>query len=146
MNPFEQHYQDKLEAIELNGVTFHVRLPTKDNKRFQRAVASELIDFDLDTGEYTQKNVTAEKLVEIQIAAFIATCIRKVEGWTDYTSEKLLAIPDACEDLWEIVGQRTTKTDSEADAEIKKSASLSDGPASGQDGGTFTPNLKEMAS
>ena len=142
MNKFESHYTETLEPIEILGVTFHVKLPTKENKRFQRAVASELYTF-ADDGTHEMLKVTPGRMVEIQVDSFVQTCIRKVEGWDEFTVDRLLAMPDACEDLWEKVSALTNAREVEAKAEVKKPQSLSSGPSDGQASGTsITDSLK----
>lgn len=145
MHPFEKHYTEDIERIKLNGVTFHVKLPTRDNKRFQRLVVSGLVDFDAETGDYTQRKVEAGELVEMQVDAFIKTCIRKVEGWDDYTLDKMLALPEACEELWEEAIKVSNDRETEADAAAKKSRSTSRGPANGDSELTSTNTLKKTA-
>ncbi|MDJ0792259.1 MAG: hypothetical protein QNJ71_10220 [Acidimicrobiia bacterium] len=146
MNEFEKFYQEDLEAVELKGVTFYVKLPGKANKRFQRTVIASTVKMDPESGEYVSKDVSLVQMAEIQIKAFAETSIRKVEGWDGYTIEKLLAMPDACEDLWSEVVKITNQKEGEADAETKKPANSSDGKTSGQARKSLTPNLQSAAS
>lgn len=146
MSEFEQHYQDQLEAIELNGATFHVRLPTSDNVRFQRAVGSVLItDFDAESGEFERKEVSVQQMIDLQVEAFVTTSIRRVEGWDGYSTEALLAMPDACDDLWQAACERKMALEGKAEAELKKPLISLTGQDNGPDEESSTKSLRHAA-
>lgn len=133
MKTFEEHYESQLVPVELNGAVFHVRLPNADNVRFQRALSSQAINVDLESGGYERKPLTLEQMVELQIETFVRTCIRRVEGWDGYSQEKLLSMPDACEDLWREVSELTNRTEQEAETAVKKPQTTLNGPENGED-------------
>ena len=112
MNKFEQRYTEELEPIELEGVTFHVKLPTTANKRFQRAVLAQVIEQN-DDGEFVTRETNLDEMVAYQVDAFIRTCIRSVDNWDEFTVDNLLAMPDACEDLWSAVSELTKEKEEE---------------------------------
>lgn len=144
MNPFEKHYSEDLEAIELQGVTFHVKLPSAGNKRFQRSVLSRIVKQN-DEGEYETGDTSLEEMAEAQVDAFARTCIRKVDGWDDFTIEKLLAMPDACEDLWAAVAELTKEKEGEANATAKKLVTSSSGQPSGKEKASSMQDSKQAA-
>jgi hypothetical protein len=84
-------------------------------------------------------------MVEIQIEEFVKTCIRRVDGWAEYSVERLLSMPDACEDLWAEVTALAAKVEGEADAAAKKPQTISSGPESGQEKPNSTESLKHAA-
>ena len=135
MNNFEKHYTRNIVPVTLEGVTFHVELPTVSNMRFQREVASHFISIDSDTGELKQldaSSITPSHMVRLQIEAMVNVCILRVEGWEEFTPDKLMAMPEACEELWTAITEIKTKKEAEAEAIAKKPLSTSDGRKSGQ--------------
>jgi hypothetical protein len=144
MNPFEKHYHEDLEPIKLQGMTFHVKLPNAGNKRFQRSVLAQIVEKN-DDGEFVTKETRLDEMVVAQMTAFVSTCIRKVDGWDDFTVDKLLALPDACEDLWAIVGKINAEKELEADDTVKKSLPISSGQENGQGKQTSTKGLQKAA-
>lgn len=144
MNQLQKYYTEDLEQVELQGVTFHVKLPGSANKRFQRAVLTQVVEQD-ENGEFVARDTPLDQMVEAQVNAFVRTCIRQVDGWDDYTPEALLAMPDACEDLWQAVVALNAAKELEADAIAKKPVSTSDGQQSGRASQSSTPDLKSAA-
>ena len=144
MHEFEKYYTEDLEAISLQGVTFHVKLPGKANKRFQRTVIAETVNVDKG-GEMIAREVSMSEMADIQIKAFVKTSIRKVDGWDYYTPYMLLAMPDSCEDLWSESIRINNEREEEADAAAKKSVNSSDGKTSGEEDLSSTPTLKKQA-
>tara|TARA_R110000822_G_scaffold18475_3_gene61066 strand:- start:861 stop:1298 length:438 start_codon:yes stop_codon:yes gene_type:complete len=144
MNQLQKYYTEDLEQVELQGVTFHVKLPGSANKRFQRAVLTQVVEQD-ENGEFVARDTPLDQMVEAQVNAFVRTCIRQVDGWDDYTAEALLAMPDACEDLWQAVVALNAAKELEADAIAKKPVSTSDGQQSGRASQSSTPDLKSAA-
>lgn len=144
MNKFEKHYNEDLEPIKLEGMTFQVKLPSAGNKRFQRAVMAQIVEQN-DKGEFLTKETRLDEMVEAQINAFVRTCIRRVDGWDDFTPAKLLALPDACEDLWVLVGKINAEREAEADDTVKKPLPISSGQESGQANQTSTKGLQKQA-
>jgi hypothetical protein len=126
-------------------VTFHVKLPGKTNRRFQRSVIAGITEMN-DSGELVARDVSIEEMAEVQIAAFVKTCIKKVEGWDDYSVEKLMAMEDACEDLWAEVLTLNKQKEDEADQAAKKLEPISTGQASGAVKSSSTKNLQREAS
>jgi hypothetical protein len=144
MNPFEKHYHEDLEPIELQGITFHVKLPNLGNKRFQRAVLAQIVEQN-DAGEFVTKDTKLDEMVDANVNALVRTCIRNVDGWNDFTVDKLLALPDACEDLWDIVVKVNAEKEAEADDTIKKPLPISSGQENGQEKQTSTKGLQKAA-
>ena len=99
MNPLQAAYDEDQVAVELRGFTFYVLLPGPSNKRFQRASLSRMATRG-DDGEFTQAEQTMEDMVNAQLEAFAHTCVKRVDGWDDFTPEQLLEVPEALEDLW----------------------------------------------
>lgn len=145
MHAFEKHYADDLEQIELHGVTFHVKLPGPSNKRFQRAVLGLITQADEASGELVTRDVSLTEMADAQIEAWIATSIRRAEGWDDFTPERLAAMPDACEDLWERAVQLSRAEEAVAEDAVKKSEPTSPGPVSGPAERSSTSELSEAA-
>lgn len=145
MNQFEKFYTEDLETVTLQGVTFHFKIPGKDNKRFQRSVIARIAQIDPTSGELIGREVSIEQMAEAQIDAFARTCIRQVDGWDDYTVDKLLALVDACEDLWAEAVALTKSREDLAAAATKKSASSLPGRESGPDGMSSMPSCQSAA-
>ncbi len=144
MNPFEKRYTEELEQIELEGVVFHVKLPTSTNKRFQRSVIAKVV-VQNDEGEFVTKDTKLDEMIAYQVDAFVRTCIRKVDGWPEYSIEALLAMPEACEDLWEAVSTLSKAKEEEANATAKKPVPTSNGLESGQEKQTSIASLESAA-
>ena len=144
MNPFEKHYHEDLEPVELQGMTFHVKLPSMGNKRFQRAVLAQFVEQNKD-GEFVTKDTKLDEMVEANVNAFVRTCIRKVDGWDDFSVDKMLALPDACEDLWDVVVKLNSDKEAEADDTVKKLQPISSGQESGQGKQTSTKDSRKQA-
>ena len=144
MSKFLDRYSQDSHAITLDDVTFHVRLPTTENKRFQMAVTAEVMVIGED-GTATRKDMAPAMMVIAQIDAFVRTCILRVDGWEDFTPEKLLAMPGACDDLWFRVTEKTRAEEARAEASEKKQSSTSGGPQTGQDKTSSTEILSAAA-
>lgn len=145
MNPLAKHYDSNLSAITLHGITFHVKLPTMDNKRFQRAVMSKVAKRD-DEGSFTASDTTLEEMANAQLEAFVYHCIRKVDGWDDFTPESLLnETPDAADELFQLAADLAEAAQAEAEEAVGKSQAGLSGPSDGAKSETSTPSLKSAA-
>lgn len=144
MSKFTDKYGNQGHAITLEDVTFHVRLPTAENLRFQMAVTAEVLQVGED-GQATRRDMSAADMVIAQIQAFVRTCILRVDGWDDYTPQALLAMPAACDDLWFAVSEKTRAEEAKAQAAEKKPLSTSDGPQSGAEKKSSTEGLRKAA-
>lgn len=145
MNPLKQHYDSNLTQIDLHGVTFNVRLPTLDNKRFHRAVMSSVARRNSD-GEFTADDITIEQMAEAQVNAFVKHCIRSVDGWDDYNPDSFLSeTPEAADDLFQLAADLTEKAEEEIAESVGKSQAGLSGVSDGMADETSTSNLKSSA-
>jgi hypothetical protein len=144
-NPLSKHYDSDLHAIELHGLTFHIKLPTIANKRFQRAVMSNVATRN-ENGDFVADDISIEQMVEAQVDAFVRTCIKRADGWPDYSPESLLTeTPEAAEELFDKAAEIVERVQSEADASVGKSQAGSNGQSDGEESTTPMPSLKNVA-
>ena len=144
-NPLTKHYDSDLETIELHGCTFHVKLPSLANKRFQRAVMSRVAKRN-DDGEFVADDINIEEMVAAQVEAFVGTCIRKVDGWPDYSAESLLAeTPEAAEELFDKAAELVEKAQEAADSGAGKQSLGSDGTTDGAEKPDSPQSLQSAA-
>lgn len=144
MSKFIDRYTNNTTPITLEDVTFHVRLPTTTNKRFQRAVTGAVMEFDKE-GNAQRKDLSVAEFVEAQVEAFIRTSIDKVDGWPEFTVDALLAMPEACDDLWDLVTRETADAEAEAEAVEKKPEPILSGPESGPGNTSSIEDSKRLA-
>jgi hypothetical protein len=144
-NPLTEHYEADLEQIELHGVSFYVKLPSLTNKRFQRAVMSNVAKRN-DQGDFVADDVSIEQMFDAQVDAFVRHCIRKVDGWPDYTPDALMKeTPDAAEELFNIAAERVEQFTREAEESVGKSQNGSDGQTDGVENPSNAPSLQSVA-
>ena len=89
------------ETIELEDVSFIVRLPSETNRKYQRALAYRLVEFDQDEqGFKRRENISYAELLDAQIDAFLETSVLQVVG-LDFDPKTFRELwPDAAADLW----------------------------------------------
>ena len=144
-NPLTQHYDSDIEVIELHSCKFHIKLPTIANKRFQRAVMSRVAKRNED-GDFEAGDITIEEMITAQIGAFVSTCIRKVEGWPDYSAESLLTeTPEAAEELFDKAAELVNTAQEKADASVGKPQAGSDGKTDGEEKPDLLQNSQSVA-
>ena len=144
-NPLTQHYDSDIEVIELHGCKFHIKLPTIANKRFQRSVMSRVAKRN-DAGDFEAGDITIEEMITAQIGAFVSTCIRKVEGWPDYSAESLLTeTPEAAEELFDKAAELVEAAQEKADASVGKSSPTSTGRTDGEEKPDSPQSLQSAA-
>ena len=130
--------------IQLEDVTFTVRLPTSANRVYERAIATGSSEVTKD-GEVISKKLTLSEMVEIQHRAFLDVCVLKMNG-DDFDKESLYAdYPGAIEDLNTKAREMVEDLEEVAQAEVGKSRPSSTGPQNGQDKVKPTDSLRKQA-
>lgn len=139
MSKFKDKYQTpEAEKIRLEDVVFHVHLPTSANRKFERAVAGSMTRRDPATGAFKIRNLEMIDIFEAQHAAFLKSCVVKVEGMDFDPEEFMVSYPDAVEELYLKAMELAEQREEDATAAVGKSQPSSPGQENGLDGKVST--------
>lgn len=120
--------------IDLEGVSFLVRLPTSAHRQFERAIADVFTKPGDQPGKYHRlPTVSLEQLFVPMHKAFMRTCVVSVEGLDDYDPETFVDLyPSAAEDLYEKATDLAAEVERGAAEQVGKSHASSPGRTSGE--------------
>jgi hypothetical protein len=136
-----------IAVVELEGVVFHVRLPTTAHRQFERATADVFTEPLENVGSFRRKaNLNMEQMFGPLHKAFIRTCVVKVEGLDDYDPETFVdKYPWAAEELYDQALALASRAEEEAAEQVGKSpASLPGLTSGGEKKSSMPASLSEV--
>jgi hypothetical protein len=146
VSKFEDKYSlpDTVE-ICMEDATFHVRLPTSANRKYERAVAACMVERDPESGIFQMKDFEMHDLFTAQHYAFLRSCVVSADGIEFDAKEFLDRFPDAAEDLYNKAVTMAEEVEKEALDAAGKSQDTLTGQDDGKEKKTSTPVLSRQA-